>query len=1796
MDDEDGRCLLDVICDPQALNDFLHGPETLLDTDDLLDCSTEPSSSFFNTAGGHVPEIQQTNQLSTSVPAEVPSGSVDLDFLEDDDILGGSPAGGGHNGGMGTNNEPCDILQQSLAEANITEQSLQEAEELDLGSFVLPGLAQVVQTLPDPNLSGAGGGAVGVGIGVGVGGSSQIFPSSGSTATPPNAAQDMIGPVLAHSGLQLQPQGMNKTISVQPFMQQVTLQPLSSLQTLPNGSQSGHLGIGQIQVVGPPTVMTINQSGQPILAKTIGSYQLQQPGPEAGVACTQGGLGGPVLGSAGGGGLLIQGSKATLGSPALNGAGVGVSSPGVSSSSNNSGPTLSSAGGLVGFSGATIGAGATAQQKPLTPGAVMQNVVIQRTPTPIQPKPPQGGVIHPRLYKPQPQQQQQQQQLSIASSLPNDSSKVVGVQQAQVPVSTAQNVAFLAGKPGANVVLSASTPQGTSFPQALFKQQAPQATGKPLSVHLLNQPGSIVIPSQAVLQGQKQQFLLPQLQTGGQILAQHPGGHIITSQGPGGQLITNQILTTNQNLNLGQVLTSQGHSGTAHILSGHIQLQPGQMGPPALIHMPVSLAQTQSQAQQAAGHAAVIQGMPIQNSLAMLSQVEGLNPAVSLQPSQQQIVGGIPSNSSGAVATAQCQPTESVAVLGSTTDQAAHPVPPASLLTVPATPSVPIPSSTLSASPSSSSTSSSASTLAPVVPQAQHSPGKLLLTQPASGVFVNHEPLQMFLHQEQQHKTETASPPSGSVPASVIVSSSAAPPTSGHESLSAETWLGQSPAPSLSPTNKTAVVYQIPSTGHQAQAKVLGASPLQPLLASAAPPSGRQSDTPSPAQAPPLILSQQIQSPHHQPQTRPPSQPQPLPQPQAQPPSRSCTPSSLPPLFIIHNQISGSPQHASHTPPQLAGQSQPLSHPVPFLSEVPLPSGSPKPAPTQAVQFHLAAASGLETKQPTQLQSLTAEQQQTLQLVGAQLQALSAVAQPSPQQKQLLDRLQQIQQSIILKQQPQAQLLASSQFSPQQDMPAAQISTSSGVGTLTQIGPLLQSAPVLVKTSATVSSELKTFSGAPGMAEATVKQVVTPGSLNQLVQPKSGLISSFGGLPGKTGLQTQAVCSAVSQLASPQVPTSIKTQTSALKLPFAVQPSKEARMLEQLRKQQGSVLHPDYSSPFKSFGDALHRLIPYHLYQGIPCSPQDNKKVDEEFEAVATQLLKRTQAMVDKYRLLLFEESKRLAPSAEMVMMDRMFIMEEKTALSQERVLAKERPDEYAALQSAAVAQRPAPTDPSTTGATKPVAGALNLAPAPILSHVTPTKLVIKHGGGGASVSWSTSSTPAGCQKAAITPPSGGADDEDALPQRSKKPPIKTYEARRRIGLKLKIKQEAGLSKVVHNTALDPVHSQPRLHHTSNPQSPPHHQQSKSAVATATSNRTPTCGSDSSALGVPTTAGAQHVAPPSTTNSSSCSSSSLSTQVNGTLEHHGKSGSQAAASSTPPPTSCRLPLRKTYRANISPPVRPGVAGGEAGGSARRHHCPPLPADSPVHQQGSRSPRTRTVIASVKVENRGGRFQRSPNTKAGGECGGDGGGLGSVNAQGKVTPPGFIEELAEVEVVFNRSIKNQRRSRASHGLRHSGGEEEEGDGDRGRGVRSRERSIPADRLGSPSPTGSQGSWDSFVPSKRHKSDSPDMDNASFSSGSPPPDDSLNEHLQSAIDSILNLQQGPPPTCTGSSSNGSTSVNTGRGQGSNHPHPSGSSYRAVGSSASPSVFQGLPGDGSGTFSRGQNGKLVSRTYSR
>lgn len=203
---------------------------------------------------------------------------------------------------------------------------------------------------------------------------------------------------------------------------------------------------------------------------------------------------------------------------------------------------------------------------------------------------------------------------------------------------------------------------------------------------------------------------------------------------------------------------------------------------------------------------------------------------------------------------------------------------------------------------------------------------------------------------------------------------------------------------------------QVPSTGHQQPLKIQGLSPSPALttLATAAP----VADSPQPTQSP-LTLSQQIQSPHNQQQSRPPSQPQP------QTPARSCTPSSHPPLFIVHNPMAESPQPAPQVQAHIQVQLQPqtVSQPAPFQQDMPPMSQSPKPpaAPPAQHQFTTPAVNTSATavvKAQVPIQSLTTEQH--LQLVVAQIQTLSSISQPSPQQKLLLEKLHQVSFQFIL--------------------------------------------------------------------------------------------------------------------------------------------------------------------------------------------------------------------------------------------------------------------------------------------------------------------------------------------------------------------------------------------------------------------------------------------------------------------------------------------------------------------------------------------------------------------------------------------------------------------------------------------------------------------------------------------------------------------------------------------------------------------------------------------------------------
>ncbi|NWS93672.1 BICRL protein, partial [Mionectes macconnelli] len=132
------------------------------------------------------------------------------------------------------------------------------------------------------------------------------------------------------------------------------------------------------------------------------------------------------------------------------------------------------------------------------------------------------------------------------------------------------------------------------------------------------------------------------------------------------------------------------------------------------------------------------------------------------------------------------------------------------------------------------------------------------------------------------------------------------------------------------------------------------------------------------------------------------------------------------------------------------------------------------------------------------------------------------------------------------------------------------------------------------------------------------------------------------------------------------------------KRPAAKQLTKGAFILQQLQKDQVHAVTPD-KTQFRSLNDAVQRLLSYHVCQGSLPTEEDLRKVDSEFESVATQLLKRTQAMLNKYRCLLIEDAMRINPSAEMVMIDRMFNQEERASLTRDKRLALVDPDGYQA-------------------------------------------------------------------------------------------------------------------------------------------------------------------------------------------------------------------------------------------------------------------------------------------------------------------------------------------------------------------------------------------------------------------------------------------------------------------------------------------------------------------------------------
>ncbi|XP_067895849.1 BRD4-interacting chromatin-remodeling complex-associated protein-like [Heterodontus francisci] len=614
MDDEDGRCLLDVICDPQALNDFLHGTDK-----------------------GHVASAGE------GINSQVPSSTscVDISFLEDD-ILG-SP---GSSGAQQNAEEPCDILQQSLQEANITQQTLQEEADLVASVLQIQPYSQ-----PHPATQSAEGNL-------------QLLGSVGTDLS--GLPQRQQPAVITQQPLLQQPvntQFINKTISVQRLIQQVGLnsvaiQPITSIQNMSNGSARA-CSIGQIQMAdqhgGQAAMMSVGQHHQQgLIAKPGLSSQMT---------------------------ALPSGSYLSASSSEHQSSSVSSQFQKTVTSSNLNGNSL--------FANANLAQ--STQQVAVRPSVSnqvvhtqvsAQNVIIQRTPTPIQPK--HHVTIQPKLVQISPKPSFSPNSSILQAALKIQTEAALQQQKAQ------QNLTFVAGAPCQNVLLSTQGPTVSQTIASNLIKQPPQQTqpnvGKSVSVQVLNQGGSIVIQPQsapqAVIPGQNQ-FILPgqlanatagsmtqqlsAVQAGTILTAQSaatpslPGqpaaNRIMGRQGPSGQLVSSQslpaqILTT-QNLpgqlitgqtNFGQIFAASNTQltvgqGTAHILSGPLQLQPGQLAPSALFQMPnpvdtgfASQSHLSGQRTAVQPGQTVVRGVSLPNQITVLHNTGPLGPSMNVQP------------------------------------------------------------------------------------------------------------------------------------------------------------------------------------------------------------------------------------------------------------------------------------------------------------------------------------------------------------------------------------------------------------------------------------------------------------------------------------------------------------------------------------------------------------------------------------------------------------------------------------------------------------------------------------------------------------------------------------------------------------------------------------------------------------------------------------------------------------------------------------------------------------------------------------------------------------------------------------------------------------------------------------------------------------------------------------------------------------------------------------------------------------------------------------------------------------
>ena len=105
----------------------------------------------------------------------------------------------------------------------------------------------------------------------------------------------------------------------------------------------------------------------------------------------------------------------------------------------------------------------------------------------------------------------------------------------------------------------------------------------------------------------------------------------------------------------------------------------------------------------------------------------------------------------------------------------------------------------------------------------------------------------------------------------------------------------------------------------------------------------------------------------------------------------------------------------------------------------------------------------------------------------------------------------------------------------------------------------------------------------------------------------------------------------------------------------------------QLKTDQKGANSPDYKTAFRNKLDACKRMIRYHVYAHKSVSVKDQNQNEMAQQINAENLLRKKDSLMYKYQSLLLKDSQRRHPTAETVMLYRLFLNEEKANFEREK-------------------------------------------------------------------------------------------------------------------------------------------------------------------------------------------------------------------------------------------------------------------------------------------------------------------------------------------------------------------------------------------------------------------------------------------------------------------------------------------------------------------------------------------------